>query len=210
MDEQVLCHFSFFNYYSTRLQIYNHESAKQEPPGNKKEAVMCSGNFQCWAWQRLECHLGLPKPTSNWYYVKQLSQREINQSCTRIIKHGGCIFEFIEQKFLSTHSNQEIHVSIVWFFKSKYITKRTEFFEMKKINNFPWQDANRHQSCVAAPWLSSANLMPTRIECFRNFSAHFRTQVSSCFCRDLCLNVSTQSLKHLSTNELYILKLHKP
>lgn len=69
------------------------------------------------------------------------------------------------------------------------------------------EEVNRNQSCVAAPWLSSANLMPTRIECLRNFSAHLRTQVSSCFCRDLCLNVSTQSLKHLSTSELYILRL---
>lgn len=66
-----------------------------------------------------------------------------------------------------------------------------------------------YSSWVAAPWLSSANLIPTRIECLRNFSAHRLTQVSSCFCSDLCLKVSTQSLKHLSTSELYILKLQE-
>lgn len=77
------------------------------------------------------------------------------------------------------------------------------------ILGFPSLAIKRLQSWVAAPWLSSANLMPTRIECFRNFSAHRCTQVSSCFCNDLCLKLSTQSLKHLSTSELYILKLQQ-
>lgn len=86
---------------------------------------------------------------------------------------------------------------------SKNIIKGTVI----KTKNKQFSNVNRLQSCVAAPWLSSANLMPTRIECFRNFSAHLRTHVSSCFCSDLCLNVSTQSLKHLSTRELYILRL---
>lgn len=49
--------------------------------------------------------------------------------------------------------------------------------------------------------------MPTRIECFKNFSAHLRTQVSSCLSRVLRRNVSTQLVKHLSTSVLYILKL---
>jgi hypothetical protein len=65
-------------------------------------------------------------------------------------------------------------------------------------------------SGVAAPWLSSANLIPTRMECFMNFSAHLMTQVSSCFWRDLRVKLSTQSLKHLSTSELYIFKLQVP
>ncbi|KAK3405345.1 hypothetical protein EUGRSUZ_K01685 [Eucalyptus grandis] len=69
------------------------------------------------------------------------------------------------------------------------------------------QGKREYQSWVAAPWFSSANRMPTLIECFRNFSAHRLTQVSSCFCKFLCLKESTQSLKHLSTRELYILKL---
>lgn len=63
------------------------------------------------------------------------------------------------------------------------------------------------QSGVAAPWLSSANLNPTRIECFKNFSAHLRTHVSSCLSKVLRLNVSTQSVKHRSTSVLYILRL---
>lgn len=66
------------------------------------------------------------------------------------------------------------------------------------------------QSWVAAPWLSSANLRPTRIECFKNFSAQRRTQVSSCLSKVLRRNVSTQSVKHLSTRLLYIRKLQYP
>lgn len=85
--------------------------------------------------------------------------------------------------------------------------KDSKSIKEKTISWVSTLDCENFQSCVAAPWLSSANLMPTRIECFRNFSAHRRTQVSSCFCKDLCLKVSTQSLKHLSTSELYILKL---
>lgn len=47
------------------------------------------------------------------------------------------------------------------------------------------------------------------MECFRNFSAHRLTQVSSCLSKVLRLKLSTQSVKHLSTKELYILRLVK-
>lgn len=53
----------------------------------------------------------------------------------------------------------------------------------------------------------SANLTPTRVEWLRNLSAHLRTQVPSRFVSDLRQKESTHSLKHRSTNELYILKL---
>ena len=51
--------------------------------------------------------------------------------------------------------------------------------------------------------------MLTRIECFKYFSAHRFTHVSSCLSRVFLRKLSTQWQKHLSTNELYIFKLAK-
>ena len=75
-------------------------------------------------------------------------------------------------------------------------------FKIKKGN---WKLLN--QSGVMPPWFSSVNLKLTRMECFKNFSAQCRTQDSSCLSNVFLRKLSMQWPKHLSTNELYILRL---
>eukprot|EP00250_Pteridium_aquilinum_P002009 c12223_g1_i1 orf=456-869(+) len=47
------------------------------------------------------------------------------------------------------------------------------------------------------------------MECFKYFSAQWRTQVSSCLSKVFLRKLSIQWPKHLSTKELYILKLSR-
>lgn len=103
------------------------------------------------------------------------------------------------------HSQRTEYWAVVWTTK-KPVYSGIQHINRTKKKTKPTQ-VERLQSWVGAFWLSSPKRWPTRIVCLRNFSAHRKTQVSSCFCRVLRVNESTQSTKHLSTSELYILKL---
>lgn len=61
--------------------------------------------------------------------------------------------------------------------------------------------------CSIVCAFNSANLTDTRALCFRNFSQHLLTHLSSSFSKDFLRKLFTHSLKHFSTKLLYILKL---
>jgi hypothetical protein len=78
----------------------------------------------------------------------------------------------------------------------------------KKEGRAEYSFHQNNQSGVMPPWFSSVNLKLTRIECFKNFSAQWRTQDSSCLSKVFLRKLSMQWPKHRSTSELYILRLH--